>query len=268
MPDEAHDAWERNAAFWDDYVGPEGNALHRELVSPSQMRLLSLKQGERVLDIACGNGQFAREMAKAGTNVVAFDFAETFIERAKQHTEAEGISGMEYRAVDATDGGVLRALGDHEFDAAVCTMALMDIATIEPLLAALPALLRPAGRFVFSVQHPCFNSNGCRMVAEEEVVDGQLVTRHGVQVNAYLDLPAGPGVGIVGQPEPHYYFYRSLSELLGACSAAGFLMDGIDEPAFPPDGSADRRLRWQNYSQIPPVLVARTRVARLARRAS
>ena len=151
----------------------------------------------------------------------------------------------------------LHSLGDRKFDAAVCTMALMDIPTIEPLLTALPSLLKPGGRFVFSVQHPCFNSNGCRMVAEEEVVDGELVTRHGVQVHSYLDLPAGPGVGIIGQPEPHYYFHRPLHQLLGACFAAGFVMDGMEEPAFPAEATSDRKLRWQDYAQIPPVLVAR-----------
>ena len=95
------------------------------------------------------------------------------------------------------------------------------------------------------------------MVAEEEVVDGELVTRHGVQVHAYLDLPAGPGVGIIGQPEPHYYFRRSLHDLLGACFSAGFVTDGMEEPAFPADAKSDGKLHWQNYSQIPPVLVVR-----------
>ena len=253
----AREAWEKNAAWWDDYIGADGNAFHRELIAPSQLRLLDLRRGERVLDIACGNGQFAREMAQRGADVVAFDLSETFIERARQHTEAAGITNVDYRVIDATDEVQLRSLGGHSFDAAVCTMALMDIPTIEPLLTTLPLLLKPGGRFVFSVQHPCFNSNGCRMVAEEEVVDGALVTRHGVQVHSYLDLPAGPAVGIVGQPEPHYYFHRPLSELLGACFAAGFVMDGIEEPAFPAGAKSDGNLRWQNYSQIPPVLVTR-----------
>ena len=259
LTEEAQKTWEKNAAFWDDYIGPEGNAFHRELVGPSQLRLLGLNRGERVLDIACGNGQFARELARNGADVLAFDFSQTFIQRARQHTEAEGISSIEYRVVDATDEGQLRALGDHSFDAAVCTMALMDIPTIEPLLTTLPSLLKPPGRFVFSVQHPCFNSNGCRMVAEEEVVDGELATRHGVQVHSYLDLSAGPAIGIVGQPEPHVYFHRPLHVLLGVCFEAGFVMDGIAEPAFPAGAKSNRDLGWQNYSQIPPVLVVRLR---------
>jgi hypothetical protein len=33
----------------------------------------------------------------------------------------------------------------------------MDMASITPLLSVLPQLLRPGGRFVFSVTHPVFN---------------------------------------------------------------------------------------------------------------
>ena len=254
-----HDTWEKNAAWWDDYIGAEGNAFHRELIAPAQIRLLGLGTGERVLDIACGNGQFAREMARNGASVVAFDFSETFIERAKQHSETEGITGIDYRVVDATDEAQLRSLGDRDFDGAVCTMALMDIPTIEPLLTTLPSLLRPGGRFVFSVMHPCFNSMGAPLLAEEDVREGELVTKYAVKVESYLDVPPQRGVGIVGQPEPHIYFHRPLHELLSVCFQAGFVMDGIEEPAFSPESKSDRSLGWQNISQVPPVLVVRMR---------
>ncbi len=186
-----HDAWEKNAAWWDDYIGPEGNTFHRELIAPAQ----------------------------------------------------------------------LRSLGDHHFDASVCTMALMDIPEIDPLLATLPSLLKPGGRFVFSVMHPCFNSMGAPLLAEEDARDGELVTKYAVKVVSYLDVPAQRGVGIAGQPEPHVYFHRPLHELLGVCFQAGFVMDGIEEPAFSLDSKSDRSLGWQNISQISPVLVVRLRVA-------
>ena len=255
--EKVRDAWEKNAAWWDDHIGAEGNTFHRELIAPAQLRLLDLGSGERVLDIACGNGQFAREMARNGASVIAFDFSATFIERAQQHSETEGITGIDYRVADATEEQQLRSLGDRDFDAAVCTMALMDIPLIEPLLATLPSLLKPGGRFVFSVMHPCFNSMGAPLLAEEDARDGKLVTKYAVKVVSYLDVPAQRGVGIVGQPEPHIYFHRPLHELLGACFQAGFVMDGIEEPAFSPEAKPDGSLGWRNYSQIPPVLVVR-----------
>ena len=60
----AREAWEKNAAWWDDYIGADGNAFHRELIAPLQLRLLDLRRGERVLDIPCGHRQLARATAR------------------------------------------------------------------------------------------------------------------------------------------------------------------------------------------------------------
>lgn len=261
LNDDARRAWEANAGWWDERIGAEGNDFHRLLVAPAQLELLQLAPGEHVLDVACGNGQFAREMARAGASVLAFDFSAAFVERARQRTEEARVASIEYHVLDATDEGALLKLGAARFDAAVCTMALMDIATIDPLLRALMKLLKPAARFVFSVQHPCFNSTGCHPMAEEEDRQGDLVTTLSIRVLSYLDVPPQRGTGIVGQPEPHLYFHRTISELFNACFRAGFVLDGIAEPAFPASATSDSALRWHNFSQIPPVLVARLRAA-------
>ncbi len=84
--------WDQKAEFWDDYVGPEGNAFHRELVAPSQLRLLRLLPGETVLDIACGNGQFTRTMAEIADKVIACDVSPKFIARAREHGQRAGIT--------------------------------------------------------------------------------------------------------------------------------------------------------------------------------
>src|SRR5450759_4989842 len=118
---EVQEIWERNAAFWDEYMG-EGGAFQRVLIGPTTDRLLDLKPGERVLDIACGNGAFARRMAALGARVVACDFAPTFIERAQART-TEHADRIEYRVIDTTDAAQLVALRKQSFDAAVCTMA-------------------------------------------------------------------------------------------------------------------------------------------------
>ena len=54
--------WDNIAEWWDDTIGG-GNAFQDYLIEPSQERLLELKPGERVLDIACGAGRFTRRMA-------------------------------------------------------------------------------------------------------------------------------------------------------------------------------------------------------------
>ena len=145
LHDQSKAAWDTNAAFWDQRMG-EGNEFHRKLVEPATLALLELEPGQRVLEAACGNGQFARRIAGMGAAVTAFDFSAPMIDIAKARTGA--VLSIDYRVIDAVDSGALLGLGEKRFDAAVCSMALMDMSDIAPLLGALPVLLKPSGRFV------------------------------------------------------------------------------------------------------------------------
>jgi SAM-dependent methyltransferase len=242
----------------------EGNAFQRVLISPATERLLMVLPGETVLDVACGNGVFARRLAELGARVVAVDFSERFVELARARTEEAGYGdAVEYLVADATDEEQMLALGEERFDAVVCNMALMDMPVIDPLMRALRRLLKPNGRFVFSVQHPAFNSNAVRLALEVEERDGTLVETYSVKVTGYLYVPTGKGAGMPGEPVAHPYFHRPLSELFGACFRVGFAVDGLEEPSFAraEDGSrsAARSLSWEDFVGIPPVLVVRVR---------
>lgn len=255
---QGQEIWDRNADFWDEKIG-EGNQSQKLLTGPASERLLDLHPEEWVLEIACGNGAFARRMAQLGARVIASDFSEKLLDHARARSIEFG-DRVEYRLIDATAEDQLLALGIRRFDAAVCHMALMDMATIEPLMSALSQLLKPGGRFVFSVTHPCFNTTGCTLMAEEEDREGQLITTYSVKVSKYLGLGTTKGIAIVGQPAPHYYFNRPLSMLLNICFRAGFVLDGIEEPAFDESAPPSRPFSWVNFKEIPPHLVARMRL--------
>lgn len=149
------------------------------------------------------------------------------------------------------------ALGEGRFDAAVCSMALMDMADIRPLASALPRLLKPGGRFVFTVPHPCFNMASAKRAAEEEDRDGELKTVYYAKISEYITPTAGRGVGIPGQPAPQYYFDRPLSVLFKTFFDAGFVMDALEEPVAEMRSDSDRALSWSRFPEIPSVLAAR-----------
>ena len=260
---ETQDIWNQNADFWDNVIGDTGNRFHRTIVEPATLNLLALRAGESVLEIACGNGAFARKMAQLGVHVVASDFSANLLERARARTSNRQI---EYALVDATKEDQLVALGERRFDAAVCNMALMDMPTIDPVFSGLSRLLKPGGRFVFSVQHPCFNSNGATKMVELEDRSGELVTTYAVKVSTYLTPLTERGIGIVGQPTPHYLFHRPISLLFSAGFRAGFVLDGLEEPPDAAEPTESRWSAWANYKETPPALVARLRLSGEANR--
>ena len=250
-------AWNTNAAYWDERMG-EGNDFVNVLVWPATHRLLNAQPNQRILEVATGNGLYARKLAALGARVTAFDFAENLIERARRYPAPPG-EPIDYRVLDATDEPALLALGEGQFDAAVCSMALMDMADIQPLFNAVSQLLKPDGRFVFSVMHPCFNGSNMDHVAELIDRGGDISTVYSVKVSRYLSYTVEPGIALRGQPVKQVYFHRPLHVLFGCGFKAGLALDGLEEPSFPPDDTTGLNpLSWgRNYSEIPPVLVAR-----------
>lgn len=258
--DETRKAWNESASFWDDRMG-EGNDFVDLLVWPATLRLLAVQPNERILDVACGNGLSSRRLAALGAKVVACDFSTEMLARARERT-VDHAEKIRYQVVDATDESALLALGEGSFHAALCQMALFDMADIRPLMRALTRLLRPGGRFVFSVIHPCFNNPHAVQMAEMEDREGEIVTVYSVKVTGYITESVMRGVAMLGQPRPHLYFHRPLHSLLGAGLDAGFVLDGFEERAFPPEHPPARLpLSWSGkFSEIPPALVARMRV--------
>ena len=83
------------------------------------------------------------------------------------------------------------------------------------------------------------------------------MTTYAVKISRYITPTTAKGLGMIGQPVPQLYFDRPLSLILGACFAAGFVLDGLEEPVFPEGTEANRPFSWENFRDIPPVLVAR-----------
>ena len=195
-----------------------------------------------------------------GAEVVAFDFSATLIDLARARNE-DGHS-IAYHVLDATDEVALLTLGPGTFDAAICQMALFDISDIRPLLRAVAQLLKPGRWLLISLMHPCFNNPSTTHLAERGYLDGEIVTTYAMKVYGYLSAVARRGTAIRGQPKPHVYFHRSLETLLGQCFEAGFAVDALEEPAFPPDHDpTNHDLSWRgNFSEIPPVMMVRLRL--------
>lgn len=248
-------AWDENAAFWDENMG-EGNVFHRQLIEPSILKLLDDVSGTRVLEIACGNGQLARKLTSLGAQVTATDFSPNMIKRARAHQEPFN-DQIEYRVLDATDAQALAALGSNSFDAIVSSMALMDMENIEPLIRAVPQLLKPRGRFVVATMHAAFNSNNPVFLAELEETEGTVVETFSMKLKRYLSPATYQGTAIAGQPAAQYYFHRPLHELFNLGFDAGMVLNGFIEPQLEPPTPTARWAAWSRFREFPPVMVMR-----------
>lgn len=252
------DAWDANAEIWDSRMGDEGNDFFNILCWTPLASLLDPKPDSAILDIACGNGLTSRRLAALGAKVTAFDFSANLIEKAKERPNPE--NRISYHVVDATNKDQLLVLGEHKFDSALSNMALFDMADIEVLFKTLPKLLKPNGVFVFSIIHPCFNNSSSTHLVEEWD-DGTVHTRYAIKISRYMTSNQSEGLPLRGQPKPQLYFNRPLQYYLNIGFQNGFIVDGFEERAFPPEHPQPNPLAWGGkFSEIPPVLVMRMRL--------
>ena len=268
--EETRAAWDTNAAFWNEKMG-EGNDFVNTLLWPAILRLLDPQPGQHILDIATGNGLTARRLAALGAQVHAFDFSENLIQLARSRTSPD--LPITYYILDATNESALLGAFDTSaasglsdppvtFDSALCNMALFDMADIAPLFHILPRLLKPGGRFVFSLTHPAFNNTSSVHVAEEIDVDGVIRTDYSIKISRYMTPGQSHGAAMRNQPRPQLYFDRPLQYYLDLGFSNNFVLDGFEERAFPPDHPQANPLSWGGkFSEIPPVLVARLRTS-------
>ncbi|NME68474.1 class I SAM-dependent DNA methyltransferase [Flammeovirga aprica] len=224
--------WEANAKVWDEKMGEKGNDWHLHLIAPPTDTLLDLQPDDHLLDVGCGNGIFARRITEKGFKVTAFDFSEENIKRAKTHG-----GSVDYFVIDATLREELQTLG-NSFDKVVANMVLMDMPDLNPLFKYVSDVLTLEGSFVFSIQHPAFNS---------EFVDFQ---EEGLLIKNYIKNSTSKGVALEEQPEEQFYFHRPISEYSKLAFKYKFVIDAIEEPVFD---------RGDLFSKIPPVIIFRLR---------
>jgi SAM-dependent methyltransferase len=247
---------DRQAArqWWDadaqDYLAEHGDVLGDadfvwgpERLRESEARLLGEVAGRDVLEVGAGAAQCSRWLVAAGARPVALDLSGRMLAEAGRLARETGIEVARVQA-DA----VRLPFADDVFDLACSAYgALPFVGDSAGVMTEVARVLRPGGRWVFSVTHPvrwCF-----------------------------LDDPGPPGLTAIGsyfdrrpyveQDEhgrPTYVeHHRTLGDRVREIVAAGLQLVDLVEPEWPGEPEPDER-PWGQWSRLRGELLPGTAI--------
>jgi SAM-dependent methyltransferase len=197
--DRRADAWERRADALNAFSDAYGIAA---------MEALDVQPGERVLDLGCGPGTTAVELANRVApdgEVVGVDISPAMVAAAERRAAAAGVTNVRFAAVNAQTG----SLG-AEFDAAYSRFGVMFFSDPVAAFANIGRSLRARGRLACAVWGP-------------------------ITDNPWMFVPtmaAGPvlkaEMTIPGPNEPGPFSLADRDHVIGLLSEAGFVDIAVD----------------------------------------
>lgn len=112
-----------------------------QITGESLCEALDLRAGQRVLDVAAGNGNVTLAAARRFCSVVSTDYVQALLDQSQVRAEAEGLP-VQYRQADAE----ALPFADASFDAVVSTFGVMFAPDQTQAAAELMRVCRPGGK--------------------------------------------------------------------------------------------------------------------------
>jgi SAM-dependent methyltransferase len=237
--------WDRYAdeyqATHGDFLGDAGFVWGPEGFTEEEAGVLGDVDGRDVLELGSGAGQCARWVRVRGGRSYGLDLSARQLQHSRRIDEESGVVVPSVRAT-ATEIPYAAA----SFDVVFCSFgALQFVADIGVCLDEVARVLRPGGRFAFSITHPT------RWSFPDDPAEGGLTA-----TSSYWDrtpyVEVDDETGRVSYVEHH----RTLGDWVSLLAGRGFRIVALLEPEWPPEH--DRV--WGGWSRLRGRLIPGTAV--------
>lgn len=137
------------AADWYDKLLAEEKTYQKDVILPNLLRLMDVKKGEAVLDLACGQGFFTREFYKRGASAIGADISGKLIEIARENSPKE----IKYEVASADN---LKFLPNKSVNKIAIVLAIQNIENVSGVFAECARVLKRGGKLFIVMNHPAF----------------------------------------------------------------------------------------------------------------
>jgi ubiquinone/menaquinone biosynthesis C-methylase UbiE len=146
--------------FWNGYAEPYSLLRESHIYRQLMQQTLELAQVESdivCLDLACGPGNYACEMALKGAKVVAVDYCERMISIAHRNIKNNSIYDKNISLVQMDVMDYLKTIPDNFFDVVIAALFMSYVKHPDEVVNEVNRVLKPEGCFVMSNPKPNAN---------------------------------------------------------------------------------------------------------------
>lgn len=214
-------SWDPVADWYARGVGRRGGIYHRRVVFPAVLELLRPQRGEHMLELGCGHGVLAPRIAATGARYTGVDASRQLIRYARKlhGTYGQFIYG-DAAHLERVDGIVAGA-----FNSAVFMLSIQDMEPLDAVIRSAAWALRPQGRIVLLMTHPCF-----RVPRQSGWGWDRARKLQFRRVDRYLSPLAVPMKRFgAGPADATRSFHRPLHAYVNSLGAHGLLVDHLGE---------------------------------------
>ena len=216
-------SWGGVALWYDKHLEKSGDTYHEKVVYPNLMRLLGEIKDKHVLDLACGQGQFAQRLAKEGAKVIGVDLGKELITIAEKNNVNHKFS-LHYFTSPSHD---LYMIKDSTEDIAVCILALQNIEKLQETFKEVSRTLKDGGRFLCVINHPSFRNPTHTHWGYDEHEDKQYRRVEEYLSESKMKIDMTPGS--TKDKKFTVSFHRPLQVYVKALTKAGFVITKLEE---------------------------------------
>ncbi len=231
--------WDQASRWYDSLVGMSGSDYHQTIVMPGVLKMLELKPGRRVLDLACGQGVFSRFLLGKKIKPEGLDSSEELLRMARSRS----VKSIPYHLGNASDA---KLLDGQEFDGVACLLAVQNMEKIEPVFQNVARWLKPKGKFVMVITHPCFRiprQTHWGWDAEKKI-EYRRVDRYANEMKIPILTPP-----FIDKVNFTMTYHRPLQNYFSALLKAGLCVDSLEEWMSNKESAPGKRSRGENRAR-------------------
>lgn len=219
-------SWSGVTDWYNDYLKDEDNYQHK-VILPNLLRLLDLKDTDRLLDLGCGQGFFIEKILDKNpqVHIEGIDLAEDLLKIAKDKFSKNNKINLTH-----TDAVNLSHLKNKSIDTVYSVLALQNMSDIDSVMKEIGRIINSKGKCVFVINHPSF-----RIPKESDWKYDSVLHKQGRLVFNYMSdkkytIDMNPGRRALGQKtEETISYHHPLQFFSKIFNKHGFAISRIEE---------------------------------------